>query len=82
MELQILDREQVKHRFTDVAVRFEQAMSKISFDELDVSEEIKEQVNNVCKAFFLGKLDTSNSRRILHVSNFVKVIERVQYHEK
>jgi len=55
LELQILDREQVKHRFTDVAVRFEHAMSKISFDELDVSEEIKEQVNNVCKAFFLGR---------------------------
>jgi len=55
LELQILDREQVKHRFKDVAVRFEHAISKISFDELDVSEEIKEQVNNVCETFFIRR---------------------------
>ncbi|XP_027925561.1 U-box domain-containing protein 13-like isoform X1 [Vigna unguiculata] len=51
----ILDREQVKHRFTDVAVRFEHAMSKISFDELDVSEEIKEQVALVTTQFRRAK---------------------------
>ncbi|KAK7373712.1 hypothetical protein VNO80_07128 [Phaseolus coccineus] len=51
----ILDREQVKHLFTDVAVRFEHAISKISFDELDVSEEIKEQVALVTTQFRRAK---------------------------
>ncbi|KAL9277004.1 hypothetical protein ACSQ67_025424 [Phaseolus vulgaris] len=51
----ILDREQVKHRFKDVAVRFEHAISKISFDELDVSEEIKEQVALVTTQFRRAK---------------------------
>jgi len=40
--------------FTDVAVRFEHALSMISFGELDVSEEIKEQVNNVCEGHVFG----------------------------
>ncbi|CAJ1798071.1 unnamed protein product [Sphenostylis stenocarpa] len=51
----ILDREQVKHRFTDVAVRFEHAISKISIDEVDVSEEIKEQVALVTTQFRRAK---------------------------
>lgn len=54
MQLQILDREQVMFGFTDVAVRFEHALSMISFGELDVSEEIKEQVNNVCEGHVFG----------------------------
>ncbi|TKY66061.1 U-box domain-containing protein 13 [Spatholobus suberectus] len=51
----ILEREQVKHKFIDVAVRFEHAISKISFDELDVSEEIKEQVALVTTQFRKAK---------------------------
>ncbi|KAK7395327.1 hypothetical protein VNO78_15878 [Psophocarpus tetragonolobus] len=51
----ILDREQVKHNFVDVAVRFEHAINKISFDELDVSEEIKEQVALVITQFRRAK---------------------------
>ncbi|KHN07831.1 U-box domain-containing protein 13 [Glycine soja] len=52
---QILDREQVMFGFTDVAVRFEHALSMISFGELDVSEEIKEQVALVITQFRRAK---------------------------
>ncbi|RDX91521.1 U-box domain-containing protein 13, partial [Mucuna pruriens] len=69
---QILDREQVKQNFVDVAAHFEHAISKISFDELDVSEEIKEQVNNILKDFlffiFYRELDTSTPMRMLRVA--------------
>jgi len=34
------------------------------------------------KLSFSGELDTSNSRRILRVSNFIKVIEYIKYLEK
>uniref|UniRef100_A0A0R0F179 RING-type E3 ubiquitin transferase n=2 Tax=Glycine max TaxID=3847 RepID=A0A0R0F179_SOYBN len=51
----ILDREQVMFGFTDVAVRFEHALSMISFGELDVSEEIKEQVALVITQFRRAK---------------------------
>lgn len=51
----VLDREQLKYKFTDVAVRFEHAISRISIDELDVSEEIKEQVALVTIQFRRAK---------------------------
>ncbi|KAL2336671.1 hypothetical protein Fmac_011117 [Flemingia macrophylla] len=51
----VLDREQVKYKFTDVAVRFEHAISRISFDEVNVSEEIKEQVVLVTTQFRRAK---------------------------
>ncbi|XP_027352236.1 U-box domain-containing protein 13-like [Abrus precatorius] len=51
----ILEREQIKCKFTDVAVRFERGISKISFDELDISEEVKEQVALVTAQFRRAK---------------------------
>lgn len=39
-----MEREKIKCRFTDLASRFEQAINEISYDKLDISEELKEQV--------------------------------------
>ncbi|KAK7255866.1 hypothetical protein RIF29_29291 [Crotalaria pallida] len=51
----ILEREQIKCKFIDLAVCFEQALSKISFDKLDISEEVKEQVALVTAQFRRAK---------------------------
>ncbi|KAK7338834.1 hypothetical protein VNO77_19467 [Canavalia gladiata] len=51
----ILEREQIKHKFTDVAVRFERGINKIPFDVLGISEEVKEQVALVTAQFTRAK---------------------------
>lgn len=45
LQLQILEREQMKRKFKDLASDFEHGISEISCDKLDISEDIKEQVN-------------------------------------
>jgi len=40
-----LEREKIKCKFSDLASQFEQAISGVSCDKLDISEELKEQVN-------------------------------------
>ncbi|MED6181723.1 hypothetical protein PIB30_021993 [Stylosanthes scabra] len=52
---QILEREQIKCKFNDVAVHFEEAIGKISCDKLDISEEVKEQVALVTVQFGRGR---------------------------
>ncbi|KAI4354453.1 hypothetical protein L6164_003313 [Bauhinia variegata] len=41
----IPEREQIKYKFNDFSAHFEQAISNITCDKLDISEEVKEQVN-------------------------------------
>ncbi|XP_057753257.1 U-box domain-containing protein 13-like [Arachis stenosperma] len=47
----ILEREQIKCKFNDLAFNFEEAIGKISCDKLDISEEVKEQVALVTAQF-------------------------------
>lgn len=37
--------DQMMHKFQELAGQFVKALSEISLDEIDISEEIKEQVN-------------------------------------
>jgi len=43
--LQVLDREKIMKTFQDVTARLEQALAGISFDELNISDEVREQVD-------------------------------------
>ena len=43
--LQVLDREKILKTFQDVTVRLEQALAGILFDELNISDEVREQVD-------------------------------------
>lgn len=51
----ILEREKIKCKFTVLASQFEQALSEISCDKLDISEELKEQVALVLAQFRRAK---------------------------
>ncbi|XP_045792939.1 U-box domain-containing protein 13-like isoform X2 [Trifolium pratense] len=51
----ILEREKIKFKFNDLASRFEQAIIEISFDKLDISEDLKEQVSLVTAQFRRAK---------------------------
>lgn len=42
--LQVLEREQIMHKFHEVTARLEQALSRISHEDLDILEEVMEQV--------------------------------------
>ena len=42
--MQVLDREKIMSRFQEVTTELEQALSGICFDELGISDEVKEQV--------------------------------------
>ena len=42
--MQVLEREQVMSKFYDVTAKLEQALSGISYEKLDISDEVKEQV--------------------------------------
>lgn len=42
--LQVLEREQTMNKFLEVTARLEQTLSGISYEELDISDEVKEQV--------------------------------------
>ena len=45
--LQVLEREKIMHTFQDITSRLEQALAGISFDELGISDEVREQVNHL-----------------------------------
>lgn len=42
--LQVLEREQIMNKFQEMTAELEQALSGISFEKLDMSDEVKEQV--------------------------------------
>lgn len=48
--MQVLEREQIMNKFHEVTARLEQALSRISYENLDISDEVKEQV---CTNIFL-----------------------------
>lgn len=45
--LQVLEKDNVMKRFQEVSSQLEQALGQISFDDLDVSDEVREQVSNL-----------------------------------
>ncbi|MBA0852000.1 hypothetical protein Goshw_030395 [Gossypium schwendimanii] len=51
----VLEREQIMHKFHEVTARLEQALSKISHENLDILEEVKEQVELVQAQFRRAK---------------------------
>ncbi|KAK9290129.1 hypothetical protein L1049_008294 [Liquidambar formosana] len=53
--LQVLERERTKNKFQKVTVQFEQALGEVSYDKLDISDEVKEQVELVHAQFRRGK---------------------------
>ncbi|KAI4334516.1 hypothetical protein L6164_019199 [Bauhinia variegata] len=56
----VLERDQIMNKFHDVTTRLEHALSKISYDKLDISDEVKEQVELVLAQFrrAKGRVDT------------------------
>jgi hypothetical protein len=52
--LQVLDREKIMKTFQDVTARLEQALAGISFDELDISDEVREQVDYYIPEFLFS----------------------------
>lgn len=42
--LQVLEREQIMNKFHEVTAQLEQALSGVHYEELDISDEVKEQV--------------------------------------
>ncbi|PON58943.1 Beta-catenin [Parasponia andersonii] len=56
----VLEREQVMSKFHDVTAKLEQALSGISYEKLDISDEVKEQVELVLAQFrrAKGRVDT------------------------
>ncbi|XP_066395677.1 protein spotted leaf 11-like [Miscanthus floridulus] len=51
----VLDREKIMKTFQDVTARLEQALAGISFDELNISDEVREQVELVHTQFKRAK---------------------------
>ncbi|KAK4441108.1 U-box domain-containing protein 13 [Sesamum alatum] len=51
----VLEREQIMTRFQEVTAELEQALSAISFEKLDISDEVKEQVELVLAQFRRAK---------------------------
>lgn len=45
--LQVLEKDTVMKRFQEVSSQLEQALGQISFDDLDISDEVREQVSNL-----------------------------------
>ena len=45
--LQVLEREKIMQTFQDITSKLEQALAGISFDELGISDEVREQVNHL-----------------------------------
>ena len=44
----MLERDEIMKRFQEVTAQLEQALSGISFENLDISDEVKEQVWYIC----------------------------------
>ncbi|XP_057772169.1 U-box domain-containing protein 13 [Salvia miltiorrhiza] len=51
----VLERDQIMNRFQEVTAELEQALSGISFEKLDISDEVKEQVELVLAQFRRAK---------------------------
>ncbi|XP_022755758.1 U-box domain-containing protein 13-like isoform X2 [Durio zibethinus] len=51
----VLEREQIMQKFHEVTARLEQALSGISYENLDISDEVKEQVELVLAQFWRAK---------------------------
>ncbi|XP_050368527.1 U-box domain-containing protein 13 [Argentina anserina] len=51
----VLEREQTMNKFLEVTARLEQTLSGISYEELDISDEVKEQVELVLAQFRRAK---------------------------
>ncbi|XWS74140.1 hypothetical protein CRYUN_Cryun02cG0190100 [Craigia yunnanensis] len=51
----VLEKEQIMHKFLEVTDRLEQALSEISYENLDISDEVKEQVELVLAQFRRAK---------------------------
>jgi hypothetical protein len=49
------------NKYHEVTAKLEQALSGISYESLDISDEVKEQVEIVSVCFYLGTLITQNS---------------------
>ncbi|KAF5751468.1 U-box domain-containing protein 13-like [Tripterygium wilfordii] len=58
----VLEREQIMNKFHDVINKLEQALSGISYENLDISDEVKEQVELVLTQFrrAKGRADSPN----------------------
>ncbi|GLU02376.1 hypothetical protein SLE2022_196280 [Rubroshorea leprosula] len=58
----VLEREQLMHKFHEVTAQLEQALSGISYQNLDISDEVKEQVELVLAQFrrAKGRVDPSD----------------------
>ncbi|KAL5679966.1 hypothetical protein ACJX0J_006351, partial [Zea mays] len=57
----VLDREKIMKTFQDVTARLEQALAGISFDELNISDEVREQVELVHTQFKRAKERSDSS---------------------
>ncbi|XP_038992745.1 U-box domain-containing protein 13-like [Hibiscus syriacus] len=51
----VLEREQIMHKFLEVTAQLEEALSGISYENLDISDEVKEQVELVLAQFRRAK---------------------------
>jgi hypothetical protein len=51
--LQVLEREKISKTFQDITERLEQALAGISFDDLNISDEVREQVDYIFQDFSL-----------------------------
>ncbi|KAL3530738.1 hypothetical protein ACH5RR_010060 [Cinchona calisaya] len=51
----VLEREQITKKFQEITAQLEQALSGISYDKLDISDEVKEQVELVLAQFSRAK---------------------------
>ena len=51
----VLEKELIMHKFFEVIARLEQALSGISYENLDISDEVKEQVELVLAQFKRAK---------------------------
>lgn len=45
--LQVLEREQIMNKFHQVTTQLEQALGGVHYQELDISDEVKEQVKSI-----------------------------------
>ncbi|XP_047970418.1 U-box domain-containing protein 13-like [Salvia hispanica] len=59
----VLERDQIMNRFHEVTAELERALSGISFEKLDISDEVKEQVELVLAQFLRakGRVDAPDS---------------------
>ncbi|XP_039043962.1 U-box domain-containing protein 13-like isoform X2 [Hibiscus syriacus] len=58
----VLERDQIMHKFHEVTARVEQALSGIPYENLDISDEVKEQVELVLAQFrrVKGRVDAAD----------------------